>query len=270
MFLSRCLTRHSSSVLPSYFLKNDWSGAVQCLESLPTSSQIPPDQLSLLMSKLYSNNKHTEAYKLLLLLPGLGKEPDEIDYTLAIEVCLHQNKVIQALNIFYQSQIFGVALDANLYSVLISSCTKEIGARNIKWILACMHRDQVIISIQACVAALKLGIMIKDSEIVEIIVKVMHQAKYELPNKLVNNFIMRNMNETVELKSLKNVWQHIQQNSFSEPSFEKEKTFELNLKDNSKVDSKNPLSFELIVLPRENHKQIETMDSSPDEESGSD
>ena len=119
-------------------------------------------------------------------------------------------------------------------------------------------------------AALKLGIMIKDSEIVEIIVKVMHQAKYELPNKLVNNFIMRNMNETVELKSLKNVWQHIQQNSFSEPSFEKEKTFELNLKDNSKVDSKNPLSFELIVLPRENHKQIETMDSSPDEESGSD
>ena len=264
MFVSRRFIRNFTT-LSSYLSKKDWIGAVSYLERPSTTDPIDPEALDLLMGKLYSNNKHNEAYKLLLLLPSLGKDPTELDYTLAIEVCLQQSKVVQALNIFYQSQLFGVSLDSCLYSNLISACTKEIGARNIKWILTCMNRDQATLSIHSCVSAIKIGIMIKDYSLIETLIIMMHQAKYEMPNKMINNFVSRTSSDSAEYKSLKTAWQNIQQNSFID-HIDKEKPFDIQLK-NLKTDSKTPLSFELIVLPRE---QTELLDSSPDEESSSD
>jgi hypothetical protein len=220
------------------------------------------------MSKLYSNNKHMEAYKLLILLPTLGREPSELDYTLAIEVSLNQNKLSQAMNVFYQSQIYGIALDSVTYSSLLGACTKDTGARNIKWILSCMHRDQAMISIQTSISIIKIGMLLKDFELIENVIKLMHQAKYEFPSKLLNSFLLKNSNDMEEYKSLKTVWNGISQNSYSE-NVDKFKSFEASFKDPDRNSKKSP-SFELVLLPKEIQKQFEDIDSEPDEETSSD
>ena len=269
MHLSRLITRKFSS-LEHYLLKKDFSGAVLFLEKSVPESKFESNQLETLMGKLYSNSKYNDAYKLLLLLPSLGKEPTELDYTLSIEVCIQQNKIVQALNILYQSQLYGIILDSCVYSNVLIACTKDIGARNLKWILNCTQRDNIIISINACVSVIKLGIILREYSLIENVLKIMYQAKYELPTKIINNFIMKSSSDSDEFKSLRLFWIYVQQNNVDEPVYEKERTTETNFKDHIKIDSKNPLSFELIVLPRENSKQLDSLDSSPGEESGSD
>ena len=107
MLLSRLIS-HDFSSLQQYLLKKDFTGAVLFLEKSGSDSKIENFHLETLMNKLYTNSKYNEAYKLLHLLPSLGKQPTEIDYILSIEVCLQQNKLAQALNIFYQSQVYGI------------------------------------------------------------------------------------------------------------------------------------------------------------------
>lgn len=263
----KSLSRSFSS-FSTLLSKKDWSGAVSYLEKNAKSEKVDSDNLEFLMSKLYSNNKHMEAYKLLILLPTLGREPSELDYTLAIEVSLNQNKLSQAMNVFYQSQIYGTTLDSITYSSLLGACTKDTGARNIKWILSCMHRDQAMISIQTSISIIKIGMLLKDFELIENIIKLMHQAKYEFPSKLLNSFLLKNSSDMEEYKSLKAVWNGISQNSYSE-SVDKFKSFEASFKDPDRNSKKSP-SFELVLLPKEIQKQFEEIDSEPDEETSSD
>lgn len=270
MFFSKCLLRNSSG-LQNFFLKKDWAGALTFLEANQSKIKIPVEELDGLMSRLYSNHKYIDTYKLLLLMPSYGKQPDEIDYTLAIEACLEQSKIVQAINIFYQSQIFGVTLDACLYSNLVTmACNKDTGVRNIKWILRCAQRDNSTISIQAAGAVIKFATKIKDSALIEIILKLMYEAKYNIPNKIIATHLNRNISDSAEYKSLKNLWNDIQVNFYNEPNFEKEKKTENNYNDNLKVSSKYPMSFELIVVPQDGRKSPEVLDSSNYEDSSSD
>ncbi|OMJ82210.1 hypothetical protein SteCoe_17171 [Stentor coeruleus] len=263
----KSLSRSFSS-FSTLLAKKDWSGAVSYLEKHDTSEKLDLDNLDFLMGKLYSNNKHLEAYKLLILLPTLGKEPSELDYTLAIEVSLNQNRLSQAMNVLYQSQIYGITLDSETYSALLGACTKDTGARNIKWIISCMYRDQAMISIQTSVSIIKIGMLLKDFGLIENVIKLMHQAKYDFPMKLINSFLLKNDNEMEEYKSLKNVWNGINQNSYSE-NVNKFKSFETSFKDSDRNSKKSP-SFELVLLPKEIQKQFEDIDSEPDETTSSD
>lgn len=266
--LSASSARRFFSSLDSYLLKKDWSGAVSYLESQPSSSPINPDNLDFLMSKLYSSNKPNEAYKLLSLLPSLGKNPSDLDYTLALEVNLNQNKPIQSLSIFYQSHIFGIHLDSATYSSLILSCTKDTGSRNIKWILSCMIRDSAIISLQASVFLIKLAISLEDLGLIESVIKLMHKAKYDFPTKLIKTFLMKNSSASQEYNSLKSLWDNIQQNFYNEP-VDDIKTYDINIKILNNDYRISP-SFELVILNKSTQKQLQDINLDPNEGTSSD
>ncbi|OMJ69651.1 hypothetical protein SteCoe_32566 [Stentor coeruleus] len=220
------------------------------------------------MSKLYTSNKPNEAFKLLSLLPNLNKQPSDLDYTLALEVNIYQNKPIQSFNIFYQSQIFGINLDSSTYSALLLSCTKETSSRNIKWILSCMIRDQTIMSLQASVFLIKLGISLNDPGLIESVLKLMYKAQYDFPTKLISTFLIKNSSDSQEYKSLKSLWDNIKQNSYDEPINDL-KTYDINIKlwnNNYKISP----SFELVLLNKPTQKKLQDINVDPNEGTSSD
>jgi hypothetical protein len=269
MFISRVLYR-SLSNLEGFLSKKDWTGALLYLETQGSEQEIEIKTLDLLMEKLYTQNKYNEVYKLLLLMPKLGKQPDELDYTLSIEVCLQKNKITQALNIFYQSQLYGITLDSALYTNLLSACTKRVGTRNIKWIISCMTRDQAIIPASVLIYLIKAVSLMKEYSLIETLLAVMHKSNYDIPERMGEHFILKKTPNSAEYQSLKKFWNKIQLEQSDGLADDKDE--KNNPDDNKKklfgTDAKYPLSVGLFFFPKESKENLYW--SEDDEESDSD
>lgn len=256
--LARTMFRRFS-LLNKLISQKDWPEVLSHLESNPKSESISEDLLHDLMSHLYIEKKSNESYKLLLLMPSLGKEPDELDYTLALESALECNKTSQALNIFYQAQTFGVPLDAAVYDKLLSISSKDLTTSNLKQIISSMLKDSSICSPHTLNALLKNATILKDYQLVEKVLEVMKLAKYEIPKKIVAPFVNKNPSESNEFRSLKNYWKSIQK--YMSDS-EKEGDDEKELKKN-----KEPYSFGLFLMPNEKNGNTNYLSESSEDES---
>jgi hypothetical protein len=257
MFARSLLRRFS--VLKKLIDRKDWTGAISYLESNPKTEPVSPELLSDLMGHLYTEKKSSESYKLLLMMPSLGKVPEEHEYTLAIESTIESNKLSQALNLFYQAQVFGVPLDAIVYDKLLLSTGKEITSSNLKQILSCMIRDNSITSPHTLIGVLKNATISKDYQLVEKVLEVMKLAKYDIPKKIVAPFVNKNSSESSEFKSLKNYWKSIQKYiSDSEKEVDEEKGVKKN---------KEPYSFGLFLMPNEKNENLNYLSESSEDDS---
>lgn len=256
------LTKHlnkSFSVLKKLISSKDWSAAISLLEVNPESA-VKPD-LDELMSNLYKEKRHMEAYKLLLLLPFLNHIPSEWEYTMAIEASIESEKLHQALNIFYQSQVFGIPLDAVVYDKLLTICNKDCGASNINQILFSMMKDNSVCTASTLNNLLKLGTQIKDYNMVENVLNAMRVAGYAIPKKVVAPFINKSHSDSKEYKALNNYWKSIQK-YVSDQDKDVESDKELK-------KGKDSYSFGVFVMPNEKEMEMEmkTDDTSEDESS---
>lgn len=256
--LARIMFRRFSSLNMLISQKN-WAEALSLLESNPQSEKISADLLFDLMSHLYKEKKSNESYKLLLMMPSLGKEPDELDYTLALESAIECNKTSQALNIFYQAQTFGVPLDAAVYDKLLNMSGKDLPTSNLKQIISSMLKDNSICSPHTLNALLKNATILKDYQLVEKILEVMKVAKYDIPKKIVAPFVNKNPSESSEFRSLKNYWKSIQKYmSDSEKDVDDDKEMKKN---------KEPYSFGLFLMPNEKNGNTNYFSESSEDES---
>ena len=254
MLLSKHLNK-SFSVLKKLISSKDWSAAISLLEVNPEFA-FKPD-LDDLMSNLYKEKRHMEAYKLLLLLPFLNHIPSEWEYTMAIEASIESEKLHQALNIFYQSQVFGIPLDAVVYDKLLNICNKDCGTSNINQILFSMIKDNSVCNASTLNNLLKLGTQIKDYNLVENVLNAMRVAGYTIPKKLVAPFINKAQSDSKEYKALTSYWKSIQKYlSDQDKDFESGKEMK---------KEKDTYSFGVFVMP--NEKEMKTEDTSEDESS---
>lgn len=256
MLLTKPLYK-SFSVLKKLISSKDWSGALSILESNLESAE--KRDLDELMSNLYKDKRYMEAYKLLLLLPSLNHIPTEWEYTMALEASIESEKLHQALNIFYQSQIYGIPLDAIVYDKLLNICVKDGGSSNIHQILYSMIKDKSICTASTLNTLLKLGTQSKDYSLVENVLSTMRFAGYKIPKKMVAPFINRAHSDSKEYKALNSYWKSIQKYVSDQ---DKEIGIEKEIK-----KGKDSYSFGVFVMPNEKEMELKTDDTSDDESS---
>ena len=256
MLLTKPLYK-SFSVLKKLISSKDWSGAISLLEDNPESAEKP--ELDDLMSNLYKDKRYMEAYKLLLLLPSLNHVPSEWEYTMALEASIESEKLHQALNIFYQSQIFGIPLDAMVYDKLLIICAKDCGSSNIRQILYSMIEDKSICSASTLNTLLKQGTQAKDYRLIENVLCIMRAAGYSIPKKVIAPFIKRAHSDSKEYKALNSYWKSIQKYVGDQ-----DKDVEL---DKELKKGKDSYSFGVFVMPSEKEMEMNSEDTSEDESS---
>lgn len=181
MFFTKCCAR-SFSTLKDLIKKKDWSRAYTQIEKQPSKFE-EPELINSLVWGLSNSGRIKEAYKLIQIMPSLGSEPSEIEYTAAIEAFVKHNNAELAMNLLYQSQIFGIQLDAALYNDVIQTFYKKIGIKNVKWVLNCMLKEDYVPSIMTCVTLMKIGHVMKDEQFVDQIVEIAQKAEYNVPSK---------------------------------------------------------------------------------------
>jgi hypothetical protein len=256
MFLTKPLYKSFSSLKKLILLK-DWPGTISFLESNP--SEVQKSDLDDLMTSFYKEKRYIEAFQLLHLLPFQSQLPGEWEYTMALETSIESEKFHQSLNIFYQTQVFGIPLDSIVYDKLLSICSKDSGSSNIKTILFCMMKDNSIASGQTLMSVLKLATTMKDYGLVEMVLNAMKAAGYSIPKKVIAPFISKTQSDSSEYKALSSYWKSIQKYVTDQ-----DKDVEMEKEGKKGKDS---YSFGVFVMPNEKDLAIKEEDTSTDESS---
>ena len=274
------LLARTSATLTQLISKRDWTAAFNILETdAESETQLDKKIVNTIMWGLSNSGKATQAYKLLQILPRFKIAPSEVHYIAVIEGCLKHDKKLLAVNVFYQSQIFGYSLDVVTYNMLISRLDKISGLKNAKHILEIMLKDKMTPSISSCIVLLKLAQAEKDFTFAEDILVIMYKAGYEMPSKVVNSFFTRSTPRSQELISLRDTWRKIKQESAleTEESDQEDRrhdklklTPRLLSKVNIEERFKLPLSFEVIVMPQDIEINGLDTDELPDSDDSSD
>ncbi|CAG9311855.1 unnamed protein product [Blepharisma stoltei] len=185
MFLAkRCIRAFSS--MKDLVLKKEWYKAYTQLEKERKIED--PDLITSLAWGLSNIGRHDEAYKLVQMMPSLGKEPSELEYTAALEASIKQKNLDMATNLFYQAKVYGISFDAALYDFFIGSLCKDLGIRNLKSIIDYMKKDGCTPSIYTCVNLMKIGHELNDRDFVNEIANVAKQAEYSIPKKMIEKY----------------------------------------------------------------------------------
>ena len=276
--LNRLLARNSAN-FTKLITRKDWTAALNFIETEAESElQLDKKNVNSIMWGLANSGKAAQAYKFLQILPRFNIQPSEVHYIAVIEGCLKHDKKYLALNVFYQSQIFGFSLDAVTYNMLISRLDKSAGIKNAKYILECMLKDKMTPSASSCIVLLKLAQAQKDFGFAEDILLIMYKAGYEMPSKIVNSFFTRSNPRSEEFASLRETWRKIQEEAAleSEESDLEDRRHDklksvpkLLTKVNIEERFKLPLSFEVIVMPQDLNENGFDTDDLPDSDDNS-
>ena len=164
----------------------DWSGLAAKLERKPEEA-IDADTLSTALWSICAAKKVSLAYQLFLYT---ADQPQERHYTALIEGALRADKPILAANIYYQSQLFGVELDAALYNELLTGLVKA-GAplRSVKHVCAQMNRLGLYPSAFTCARLLKLSVRMSDWTFAAQVLASMQTHKLEYPRRLLDSSV---------------------------------------------------------------------------------
>mmetsp|Transcript_18106 Transcript_18106/g.18094 ORF Transcript_18106/g.18094 Transcript_18106/m.18094 type:complete len:226 (+) Transcript_18106:178-855(+) len=122
------------------------------------------------------------------MMPSLGKEPSELEYTAALEASIKQKNLEMATNLFYQAKVYGISFDAAVYDFFIDSLCRDLGIRNLKSIIDYMKKDGCIPSIYNCLNLMKIGHELNDRDFVNEIANVAKQAEYSIPKKMIEKY----------------------------------------------------------------------------------
>lgn len=162
----------------------DWSGLAAKLEKQPEET-VDADALSKALWSICAARKVSLAYQFFL---HTVKEPQERHYTALIEGALRVNKPILAANLYYQSELLGVELDAAAYNELLTGLLKAgAGLRNIRHVYGQMTRLALYPSAFTCARLLKLCVKMSDWTFATEILTLMQAHKLEYPRKLLDS-----------------------------------------------------------------------------------
>jgi len=162
----------------------DWTGLAAQLEKQP-EEVVDADSLSKALWSICAAKKVSLAYQFFL---QTVKQPQERHYTALIEGALRVNKPILAANLYYQSRLFGVELDAALYNELLVGLIKaSAGLRNVKHVYEHMAKVGVCPSAFTCARLLKVCVKMSDWIFAADLLTLMQAHKLEYPRKLLDS-----------------------------------------------------------------------------------
>lgn len=213
-----------------------------------------------------NTGRANEAYKLLEMMPILGKQPDELDYIAAIEVCIRQKNLKLASNIIYQSQVFGISLDTALYDEFLLSLIKASDLNNTKLIISKMVQEGTVPTIDTCNKLLKLSRRKNDKSFVEDIENLITASNVESSN---SKFIQISKKEYKrEFNSFKSTILKLAEDA---KGLEEERQKVIKDIDflNKRGNRNLPVSFQLVFTPKADMFGIDEKEFSDEDESES-
>ncbi|CAG9318049.1 unnamed protein product [Blepharisma stoltei] len=247
MYLAkRCI--RAVHTLAECISKKEWSKAYSLLsQNSQELAQLDPKLLSSLMWGFNNSNRAKEAYTLLELAQKLEKKPEELDYIAAIEVCMRAGKIDKTLNIFYQSQIFGVSLDSALYEELLGILMKKSDLENVKSVFSCMKKEKINPSFALCIKLIKYGAKKDETILLKEVGEIMNKLGYKSPEKgselTIKDDFRKKQNEVLSNEFLAKL-------SENEGDLEKIQGFMKGLKlFNLKGENIVPISINILMRP---------------------
>lgn len=248
--VSASICRSNATLAPLLATKN-WTSL---LEAIDQAAPIDPSFFTQALWALTAHNQVTLAHKLLASASAHQISPGESHYTAVIECALRAGKRTLAANLYYQSQVFGIPLDAAVYNELIRALVKS-GANQaaVMSLFSEMRKAELQPTALTCCSLLKLAIKSKDWPSAAKMLRMMHQWKMELPKNLVEESLVETV-ETHEYEEFRRVWAQIADSHEDEsPSHPEGISPDQPAKDPLRLPKdalKLPLSFQLIVLPQ--------------------